>query len=227
MARRKRNGLRDYGLTVAIAVVFALFVRFLFLEAYRIPTAAMKPTLEAGDTIFVSKSAFGMRIPFLEKPLTEPRMPRRGEVILFSLPAEPEREFLKRVIGLPGDTVQLRQGRVILNGTALSPAGSAPCARESLPEGKTYGVCWEPPLIEDFGPEKVPEKFVFVVGDLRSPGASDTPARKSWGIVPLSSLRGSALWTWLSIEPRSLEGAASGSWPFPRFRFERMFRRIE
>lgn len=226
------NIVRDYGMTIFAAVLLALFIRFFVLEAYRIPSAAMKPTLEAGDTIFVAKWPFGFRIPGFETKLTQGETPERGDVVVFALPQEPRRDYIKRVLGLPGDEVAVKKGEAILNGKTLrtDPASAKPCAAEKLPEGRGYEVCSEPPLIEDFGPEKVPAGEVFVVGDFRAQNIEQHPDprkerhAKGWGLVPISSLKGRALWVWLSVEPHS-SGVAS-SW-FPQFRFDRMFRRIE
>ena len=223
-----RQLLKDYGLAVMLAVFVALLIRFFLFEAYRIPSHAMKPTLEPGDTIFASKWPFGLRFPGATAPLTRGRLPVRGEVVIFSSPTEPRLDYIKRVIGLPGDTIAIRRNRILLNGLPLESIGkdTAPCGKERLPEGKTYPICSEAPLLEDFGPDKVPSNSVFVIGDLRTapPFANTDPRKaKSWGMVPLSSLKGSAICIWLSIEPRGFDHTG---W-FPRIRFERMFRRID
>ena len=204
--------IRDYGVTIVAAVVVALGIRFFVVEAYRIPSSAMKPTLEPGDTIFVSK------LPFT---------PSRGDVVVFSMPQEPNRDYIKRVIGLAGDQVSLKKGQVILNGSNLraDPLSSAPCSTERLPDSFSYSICSELPLLDDFGPETVPKDSVFVVGDFRAQNPLLERKRpRGWGVVPLERLKGHALWVWLSIEPHA--AGAHGGW-FPQFRFERMFRRIE
>jgi signal peptidase I len=224
--------IRDYGMTILAAVVVALLIRFVLVEAYRIPSSAMKPTLEPGDTIFVSKWPFGLRFPGFSSPLTKGGLPERGDVVVFSLPQEPWRDYIKRVLGLPGDEVAVKNGEAILNGKTLrlDPGSPKPCTSEKLPEGRAYEVCSEPPLIEDFGPEKVPPGSVFVVGDFRAQNASDHPDihkerhSKGWGLVPVTSLKGRALWVWLSVEPHA--SGVPSSW-FPQFRFDRMFRRIQ
>jgi signal peptidase I len=222
--------IRDYGATIGAAVVVALLIRFFVLEAYRIPSAAMKPTLEPGDTIFVAKWPFGLRIPGFSNRLTEGGMPERGDVVVFALPQEPRRDYIKRVMGLPGDQVAVKKGQAFLNGKnlRLEPASTKSCTLEKLPEGKSFEVCSELPLIEDFGPETVPPESVFVVGDFRALNSSERESRrerksKGWGLVPVTSLKGRALWVWLSVEPHT--SGVPSSW-FPQFRFDRMFRRI-
>jgi signal peptidase I len=214
-----RKIFRDYGIAVIAAVVVALLIRFYLLEAYRIPTPAMRPTLEAGDTIFVLKRPLGFR-----------REIQRGDVLVFESPAEPGRDYIKRVLGLPGDLVQIKKGHAFVNGQALAlptPHPNALCGEERVMTSQkphTYEVCWEQPLIEDTGPDKVPEGSVFMLGDLRSQSPADLKKRRSWGMVPLPLVKGRAQWIWLSIEPQH-PGVSTAR--FPNFRFERMFRRIE
>lgn len=215
-----------YGITMGSAVLFALIIRFSVIEAYRIPTTTMRPTLEPGDTIFVGKWPFGIRLPFFGTQIGKGRAPERGEIVLFSEPKEPKRQYLKRVLGLPGDTVQVKGGQVSLNGKALptSILTKDSCGIETDPEGRSHGACWDNPPLPDFGPERVAEGSVFVIGDTRSDlGMAD----KGWGIVPLQAIRGKALWIWLSIEPTRLPSAFTEQKWFPRLRTERMFRRIE
>jgi signal peptidase I len=209
---------RDYGTAILVAVAVALFLRFLVIEAYRIPTPAMHPTLEPGDTIFVAKA-----------PLGFDRKPKRGDVVVFAGPTDPDRDYIKRVIALAGDTVEVKKGQAIIDGKPsliVADAGLPPCGREAIygDPSRSYPVCWEPPALEDFGPEKVPEGSVFVAGDLRSQGPADSKRRRTWGMIPLASIKGKALWIWLSVEPA---GTGLSSSRFPSFRFDRMFRRIE
>lgn len=205
-------------MTIVIAVVVALLIRFFLIEAYRIPTSAMRPTLEPGDTIFVLKWPYSAG--FID------RVPERGEVILFTPRTDSTRNYIKRILGLPGELVEIKKGKVSIDGKTypIEMAGQASCGLERISGLSEHGVCLEPPLIESFGPEKVPPSSVFVVGDLRSQRPEENPRSKSWGMFPLNSIRGRALWVWLSIEPQTI--GMSPSW-FPRFRFERMFRRIE
>jgi signal peptidase I len=215
MRQSTRKILRDYGIAVAAAVAIALLIRAFVVEAYRIPTQAMRPTLEPGDTIFVTKW-----------PLGFDRKVERGDVLVFRSPQDPSREYIKRAIGLPGDTVRVAKGRVELNGKPLGVPGEksdAPCGREALPS-RTYEVCWEQPLVEDFGPEKVPEGSVFVLGDFRGQATIDAKKRRSWGIVPMAAVQGRARWIWLSIEPHN---AGMSPVRFPNLRLDRMLRRID
>lgn len=216
---------REYGLAISLAVLFALSVRFFVIEAYRIPSVAMRPTLEPGDTIFVAKWTFGLRLPGQDLPFTQGRSPYRGEVVVYSPPSDQNRDYVKRVIGLPGDTIKVAQGKVYLNGTNLNVGAQQKntlCGKEKV-DDHAYEVCWEPPLSDNYGPEKVPPGMIFVMGDLRSK-TPDTKKQTSWGMIPMAAVKAKALWVWLSIEPKANSG--SQSW-FSRMRLERMFRRIQ
>jgi len=232
VTRPKRSLWKDYGVAIGVAVAVAFGIRAVGIEAYRIPTRAMSPALEPGDTIFVAKWPFGLQLPFFDDPVTRGRMPHRGEVILYSPGPDYTRYFLKRVVALPGEIVQVRKGRLLINGREL-PMGNpvAGCGMESHPDGVSYTICRENPPLEDFGPEKVAEGSVFVLGDFRSqavPGSvSPVEPRakaRSWGPVKRDELRGSALWIWMSVRPRALGEEQKGL--FPQLRLERMFRRI-
>ena len=243
---------RDYGGAILIAVLVALTIRFFVIEAYRIPSQAMRPNLEPGDTIFVSKSAYGIRNPFTGGMVSQPTAPRAGDIVVFEGVDDPDRDFIKRVVGIPGDTVEIRAGKLWVNGkdTTSSSSPHSACGRETLGPGRTgesnrandsgrtnaasraYDVCWEPPLLSDMAPLKVPEGSVYTLGDLRTrvvdtarPDGSHVEKKNGAGVmVPFNSLKGRALWIWLSIEPHSPHGEAGGL--FSRIRFERMFKKI-
>ena len=209
--------LRDYGLTVVIAVSVAILIRSFLIEAYRIPGSSMRPTLEGGDTIFVAKWKYHASAT-----------PERGDVVVFSEVEEPKRDFIKRVVGIAGDTIELKQGHLVVNGIPLEtkPSELDPysktCATEAVfGASLQHGVCWEPQILEDVAPVKVPESAVFVMGDLRMQSPTDAGKRRSWGVVPIALVKGKALWIWMSTEPHSVNG-----W-FPQFRFERIFKKVE
>jgi len=216
--------LRDYGITILVAVLVALGIRFFLVEAYKIPGNAMKPALLPGDTLFVSKSDFGLRLPGAERPFTEGRLPRYGEVVVYVHPSDPPRDSIKRVAGLPGDRVEIRKGRVILNGKEISRSEKpdSNCGEEGLPGGKAYAVCWETPLPDDLPARVLGPDEILLVADLRSQnyeGRKQAP----WAIVSRLALKGSARWIWLSIEPAT---GAGGSL-FARLRLERMLKGVQ
>jgi signal peptidase I len=213
---------RDYGLTIAAAVLIAVLLRYFVIEAYRIPSNAMKPTLLAGDMIFVEKWRYQFK---------KDSVPERGDVVVYSANGAGRNNplFIKRVIGLPGDEVEVQGGRVLLNRLPLSPSirpvttSNPYLGVEKLPGGREHSFLIEIPVIENFGPERVPADAVFIIGDART--QLDMKARRSWGMVPLSSIKGRALATWLSLQPD--DEPPSTTRTFPTLRFERMFRRIQ
>lgn len=209
---------RDYGATIAAAILIAVLLRSFVIEAYRIPSNAMKPTLVAGDMIFVEKWRYHFQKDY---------QPKRGDVVVYtgsSTAPGTNPDYIKRVVGLPGDEIEVQNGRVILNKQPLSPENPAVSyiGTETFPGGLNHPITIDPPLVENFGPQIIPEKTVFVLGDART--QFDLKSRKSWGMVPFSALKGKALSIWLSLQP---DEARTVGKTLPTLRLERMFRRIE
>jgi signal peptidase I len=221
LKKSTRKILRDYGGTILVAAIFAFIIRNYFIEAYRIPSSAMKPTLISGDTVFAAKWPFWVQDNYI---------PERGEVVIYSgtdSTGNFNTDYVRRVIGLPGDEIALQNGSIILNGKKLASPPPGPlkategtpaedCLKETMPQGKNYAVCRETPVLEDFAPQKIPPGSMFVLGDFRTTVAGKKKVRD---IVPLSSLKAKVTWIWLSIEP------TTGL--IPQFRLQRMFQRIQ
>ena len=119
MATFKKSTAREYFESIVIAVILALFVRTWVVQAFKIPTGSMENNLLIGDHLLVNKFVFGPAPTAAEEALLPVRDIRRGDIVVFKFPDEPERDFIKRVIGLPGETLELRNKRVFVNGTAL------------------------------------------------------------------------------------------------------------
>ena len=117
--RPMKSTARDYVESIGAAIMIAFVLRFFVIEAFKIPSSSMYPTLEIGDHIFVNKFIYGVRLPWTTTKLFELREPKRGEVIVFVMPCEPERDYIKRVVALGGDTVEVRCNVVFVNGTAV------------------------------------------------------------------------------------------------------------
>jgi signal peptidase I len=115
----RKSTLREYSESIGVAVAVALLLRAFVVEAFQIPSGSMIPTLEVGDHIFVSKFAYGLSIPFTNTKILEFRQPERGDVIVFKYPLDPGTDYIKRVVGLPGDVVEVRQETVYINGRAV------------------------------------------------------------------------------------------------------------
>lgn len=202
--------LRDYGITIAVAVVLALIIRGYVIETYRIPSPSMRPTLEPGDTLFVSKAAYGWRRVSL--------VPKRGDVIVFST-LNNQKDYIRRVLGLPGEKVEVKQGKLLINDQPAEViSGQGGCGTETV-SGFSHPVCYEPPSIENFAPQVVPPQSVFVMGDFRSRLANHSLLDRSWGMVSLDLIKGKAALIWLSVRP-------GGGW-FPQIRFDRMMQEVQ
>ena len=210
-----------------IAVAIALIIRTFIIEAYKIPSQAMQPTLLAGDALFVGKWFAWLH---------SEDFPKRGDVIVFSGEPEPSRgssDFVKRVLALPGDRISIEKGKITLNGKKLESIQTRIPHQltEILPEGRSYQVYKDPSFMDDYGPEKIASGFLFVIGDYRTT-LLNNKKRKPWSIVPFESLKGKALWTWISIEPNRMiphpagKGEDAPTW-LNRLRLDRIFRRIE
>lgn len=222
MEASTRKLIRDYGGTVLGAVIVAFLIRNSIIEAYRIPTPAMRPTLEPGDTVFVAKRPWGVSL------LGHTRLDR-GQVILFRPDDGNGRDYIKRIVGLPGEVIQIKKGTVSVNNKPIPVTmnSNSNCGIQALPDYAPSPICFEPPQSVDYGPEKVPQGSYFVLGDFRTSAQNDLANKAiAWGMIPSAWIKGEALWVWLSIEPLlpSEVGAAPGR--FPKMRLERMFRRI-
>src|SRR6184192_2353430 len=114
-----KSTVREYFESICVAVILALFVRTFIVQAFKIPTGSMENNLLIGDHLLVNKFIFGPTVSALERTLLPVREPRRGDVVVFKYPEEPSRDFIKRVIGLPGETLELRDKKVSINGKPL------------------------------------------------------------------------------------------------------------
>lgn len=211
--------VRDYGITIAVAIVLALLIRGFVLETYRIPSTSMRPTLEPGDTLFVSKSAYGWRKSI--------KVPARGDVVVFTASGldgrGPAKDYIRRVIALPGEQIAVKDGRVLLNGQPSEfVLGTGGCGVEAVGEGASqhrHSICFEPPTLEEFPAQSVPSGSVFVISDFRSRIVNHSLLDHAWGIVPVDSIKGKAALIWLSVSPQ-------GGW-FPQIRFDRMMQEVK
>jgi signal peptidase I len=182
--KRNKSFWRENLEAVLIAVVLALFIRTFVVQAFKIPSGSMLETLQIGDHILVNKFIFGTHIPFTDISVLPVREPQRGDVIVFKYPVDESRDFIKRVIGLPGDTVQVKNKIVYVNGKALPDRYVVHRDARIIPGNR-----------DNFGPVTVPPHSYFVMGDNRD-GSYDS---RFWGFVKEDEIRGKALiiyWSW-------------------------------
>ena len=220
------NRWKEYLTTLTLAVIFALLVRSFLVTAYKVPTGSMQPTLKPGDFIFASRMSYGVGIPFSSTKWAE-FLPERGDVVVFSYPNNPTVTYVKRVVGLPGDRVQLLNGRLHINEQPLQYE-KAPENAEDNPNIQLFDIfeeraadrAWrvifqKAPEEKDFGPLVIPPGEVFLLGDNRD--ASDDS--RYWGTVPMGQVVGRVVLIWLSLDWQNKWGSDR----YPSVRWERVF----
>jgi len=184
---KKKSVIREYIEAFAVAIVLALFIRTFVVQAFKIPSGSMEPTLLVGDHILVNKFIYGEHIPFTDLKFLDFRDPKRGEIIVFVYPKDESKDFIKRVIGVEGDTVEIKDKKLFINGQ---------------PFDDPYGHFKDNAIIpghvqprDNFGPITVPEDSIFVMGDNRDRSADS----RFWGFVRLNQVKGKAFliyWSW-------------------------------
>jgi len=176
----KKKFIKEYIEPIVIAIVIALFIRAVIVQAFKIPSSSMEPTLQVGDYILVNKFIYGIRIPYSDKIVGESkklfkwRNIRRGDVVVFIFPKDRKKDFIKRVIGTEGEEVEIIHNKIYINGRLVDdPWGHFMMPRSS---------------IEDYGPVKVPEGSLFVMGDNRD----NSQDSRFWGFVKINEVKGKA-----------------------------------
>jgi signal peptidase I len=183
----KKHILREYAESIIIAVILALIIRTFIVQAFKIPSGSMEDTLAIGDHILVSKFIYGTKIPFTSTRLVKFRDPRRGDVIVFEYPEDPSKDFIKRVIGTPGDTVEVVNKKVYVNGTPYENPHEIHKETDLVPKEQNPR--------DNFGPVKVPDNSYFVMGDNRDRSYDS----RFWGFVKNDKIKGLAFikyWSW-------------------------------
>ena len=184
---KTKSTFREYAEAIGMALLLALFIRTFIVQAFKIPSGSMIPTLQIGDHILVNKLSYGVRIPFLEHYLVSFGTPQRGDVIVFIFPEDRSKDFIKRVIGVAGDTVEVRGKKVYVNGKQIEDSH----AHFEGDDPQLAGLTGR----DDYGPKTVPENHIFVMGDNRDRSYDS----RFWGYVSLDDIRGKAIliyWSW-------------------------------
>ena len=243
MTERKAGGVKETLRTLVYALAIALVVRTFAFEPFNIPSGSMKPTLLVGDYLFVSKFAYGysryslpLSLPLFPGRILE-QLPERGDVVVFKLPADNKTDYIKRVIGLPGDRIQVRDGLLYINGVAAQVEGvarfmediggsqvDAPLLRETLPDGPSHEIIDLTPngAHDNTRVYEVPPGHVFVMGDNRDNSLDSRVDHV--GYIPLENLIGRAELLFFSVngEARRWE---LWKWPLA-LRYDRLLRPI-
>jgi signal peptidase I len=187
----QKSTVREYFESIVIAVILALFVRTWVVQAFKIPTGSMENNLLIGDHLLVNKFVFAPTTSGAERALLPIRDIRRGDIVVFKYPDEPERDFIKRVIGLPGETLELRNKKVYINGQAIDE----PYVHFLEPVSESQEVT-SFSVRERYGPVSVPEGHYFVMGDNRD----NSQDSRYWGYLPRHYIKGKALMIYWSYE---------------------------
>ena len=243
--KREGTGFGENLRTIVYAVLIALALRTFAFEPFNIPSGSMMPTLLTGDYLFVSKYSYGYSRYSLAfgLPLFDGRIfgsaPERGDVVVFRLPTDPSKDYIKRVIGLPGDTVQMQRGRLYLNGEMVERERIADFAvpvtaertvmvnqyRETLPNGVEHIIleASDSDHLDNTPEYTVPEGHYFMMGDNRD-RSQDSRVMSIVGFVPQENLVGRAEVIWFSLRDASFWQI----WRWPtNMRFGRLFNGIE
>lgn len=176
----KTAKIREYAEAIIIAILIAAFIRTFVVQAFKIPSGSMKPTLEIGDHILVNKFSYGVKLPYLRNTIIPVGQPRRGDIAVFIYPEDKSKDFIKRVIAVGGDTVEIRNKKLFVNGEAVDD-----------PHGVHVEDVIYPRAIQrrdNFGPVRVPEGTLFVMGDNRDQSYDS----RFWGFVKLEDVIGKA-----------------------------------
>ena len=222
----RKSTAREYFESIVIAVILALFIRTWVVQAFKIPTGSMEENLLIGDHLLVNKFVFGPTAGTAGEQLLPVGRVERGDILVFKFPDDPERDFIKRVIGLPGERIELRGRQVFIDGQPLDEPYLPPEAT-TLPAGAT-------PVDgrDNYGPLEIPAGHYFMMGDNRD----NSQDSRYWGPLPHGHLKGRAMIIYWSYDagPPVIDGGASGIRRFAstvgRFftgtRWNRMFRQV-
>jgi signal peptidase I len=225
MASVRKSTAREYFESIVIAVILALFVRTWVVQAFKIPTGSMEPNLLVGDHLLVNKFVFAPTFTAAGHVLLPIDQVRRGDIVVFKYPEEPERDFIKRVIGLPGETLEIREKQVYIDG--------APLDEPYVHFLRPYSPGLALDVRDRYGPAAVPHGQFFVMGDNRD----NSQDSRYWGFLPADYIKGRALMIYWSYavdaepvrdEPRTFLGRLVSviTGFFTQTRWERLFRII-
>jgi signal peptidase I len=224
-----KSTIREYFESIVIAVILALFVRTWVVQAFKIPTGSMENNLLIGDHLLVNKFVFGPTLGTAERAVLPIRGIRRGDIVVFKYPDEPERDFIKRVVGLPGETIELRAKKVYVDGKPLDE----PYVHFLEPASDAQEIT-SFDVRERYGPVTVPPNQYFVMGDNRD----NSQDSRYWGFLPRHYIKGRALMIYWSYESGREDYVDEGIFAsakrivgvithfFTRTRWERLFHQI-
>ncbi len=187
---KTKSRTREYVESLIIAAIIAFFVRSFFIQAFRIPSSSMEPTLLIGDHLLVNRLSYVMKIPFTDNVIFNLGDPKKGDVIVFRYPVDPDKDFIKRVIATEGDTVAISNKVIYINGQKTEDKWGHYSDSIILPEFVNPR--------DNFGPFTVPKNSYFVMGDNRDRSLDS----RYWGVVSREHLVGRALILYFSLNSK-------------------------
>jgi signal peptidase I len=201
----KKSVGREYLESIIVAVILALFIRTFAVQAFKIPTGSMKENLLIGDHLLVNKLVYSPSFGSIEDRVMGKRPIQRGDVVVFKFPEDPTRDFIKRVIGLPGETVEIRNKQVFVDGKPLVEPYVHFLEQPLRPDDPEYGLRSDS-IRDNWGPQAVPAGQLLVLGDNRD----NSRDSRFWGFLPKDQVKGRALLVYWSYEARDDEYRPSG-----------------
>lgn len=184
---KRKSTIREYAEAILIALLLALFIRTFVVQAFKIPSGSMQDTLLIGDHILVNKFIYGVKNPLNGNTWIPIKKPERGDIVVFKYPVNPAQDYIKRVVGVEGDTIEIKDKRVFVNG---------------VPQVENYAIFLDNKILpanvqsrDNLGPITVPENSLFVMGDNRD----NSYDSRFWKFVDLKAVKGKAFilyWSW-------------------------------
>ncbi|HDQ04268.1 MAG TPA: signal peptidase I [Deltaproteobacteria bacterium] len=188
---KTKSKVQEYIEAIIIAILIALFIRTFVVAAYKIPSRSMEPTLVVGDHLLVNKFIYGIKIPVVRKTIIPVSEPKQDDIIVFIYPHDRSKDFIKRVIGVGGDTIEIKNKKIFINKKEYTDNYGI------YSDDMIYPAAMQPR--DNYGPVVVPEGSLFVMGDNRDESADS----RYWGFVDVKDVEGKALiiyWSWDSEE---------------------------
>ncbi|HEX2964487.1 MAG TPA: signal peptidase I [Syntrophorhabdaceae bacterium] len=192
---RQKSKVREYTESLLIAVIIALFVRSVFIQAYKIPSGSMEPTLLVGDHLLVNRLSYVVKVPYFDNVIATLGKPKRGDVIVFRYPENTKVDFIKRVIATEGQTIEVKDKVIYINGTKTPDQWGHYNNNRPEPRNPYIKDMFGPHSKDNFGPYVVPKDAVFAMGDNRDNSADS----RFWGPVLKEHLVGRALIIYFSL----------------------------
>jgi signal peptidase I len=210
----KKSQPREYLESIVVAVILALFIRTFVVQAFKIPTGSMETNLLIGDHLLVNKLVYSPSFGSLEGVGFAKEKIARGHVVVFKFPEDPTRDFIKRVVGLPGETIEMRGKRIYVDKELLDEPYAHFLEPALSPNHPAYGLRGENRR-DNWGPNVVPEGKLFVLGDNRD----NSRDSRFWGFLPIDQVKGRALIVYWSYEATREEYHRTGYWEWARDTF--------